>query len=414
MQLDDSVRAIGEFAAAWLEPLFAFCTESLGSEWKDLRARGVASTLSDEDGAAGRQKGSNESTSVTDDMVHEKVVRDWTRAWSQQILGRLLASIGMWFPEAAQIENELASSSRVTAAAAPAKLAKHQQQGNRALGAYVLGAPSVLASALTASLGALKYNDTASASRVLAQLAVMAPSLLLVSLLPMYQPPTPAHASITSNYCARIQGSAPNAGDRCSDLFAWLAADLPNALVDVLRDASLVDLQDAALSLLADLAFTSAAVASRMPIHWSFRNSSGAADQRASAIPLTASIVPVGDPGLVYRQTVVRTMAPALQAAGVAAEEVDQTLTQLAASPAADTKHRRALLKIALQPLLAVEKSKLFSERDPKPAKPSAGRAALDGGLKHVAPASWTNKHDGQSTSVLDNDAQFDLGSLMP
>ncbi|KAJ2769462.1 hypothetical protein IWQ57_003094 [Coemansia nantahalensis] len=130
-----------------------------------------------------------------------------------------------------------------------------------------------------------------------------------------------------------------------------------------------------------------------MPVHWPFRGSSG------------DDAVSVGDPGLLYRQSLLRVV----QAAGGAVDEAEPALAQIAASSAAEGKRRRALLKIALQPLLAVEKSQLFSE-------PQAARRtpAGSGPGKHAAPASWTNRHGGQPTSVLDADPQFDMGALMP
>ncbi|KAJ2711530.1 karyopherin, partial [Coemansia spiralis] len=385
LDIADSVRTVGNFAGAWLEPLFAFCSQRLDAEWHDLRARGITAP------PAGDAPANNGPMSVTDDMVHEKVVRDWTRAWAQQILSRLLASIGMWLPEAVQIEHELASSARVPAMPATAA-ATQPQLGNRALGAYILATPSALAATLSTCLSALKHSDTTAATRVLAQLSALAPSLLLVSLMPMYHPPTPAHASTVASYRTRMQ--------RAPDLLPWLAGDLPAALVALLRDAGLTDLQDAALALLADLAYVSAAIQTRMPVQWPFRSSSGDADQRAAA----GAAIPVGDPGLIYRQSLLGV----LQAAGAATDEIDQALVQIAISPAAESKRRRALLKIALQPLLALETSQLFS--DPHaPRTPAPGRVG-----KHTAPAEWTNKLGGHSASVLDNDSQFDLGALMP
>ncbi|KAJ2787883.1 Exportin-5, partial [Coemansia helicoidea] len=131
----DSVRVVGGFAGAWLEPLFAFCAQHLDAEWRQLRARGIASA------APADAPPEDAPSSVTDDMIHEKVVRDWTRAWAQHVLGRLLASVAAWLPDASQIEHELASSARIAPAPAPPRPAAKQPaaQGSRALGAYILG-----------------------------------------------------------------------------------------------------------------------------------------------------------------------------------------------------------------------------------------------------------------------------------
>ncbi|KAJ1841399.1 karyopherin, partial [Coemansia sp. RSA 2708] len=71
------------FADAWLRPLFAFCTRCLDAEWAELLARGMAP-------AAEIEFAQTEQTSVTDEIVHERIVRDWTRAWSQ-LVAELLA-----------------------------------------------------------------------------------------------------------------------------------------------------------------------------------------------------------------------------------------------------------------------------------------------------------------------------------
>ncbi|KAJ2550138.1 karyopherin [Coemansia sp. RSA 1878] len=385
--LDQSRDTIGRFAASWLSPLFAFCTNKLDAEWHTLVTRGM--TPSNQ--ASGLQSA---EVSVTDEMVHEQIVRDWTRAWSQLVV-ELLVSVARWFPDAAQIENELASASRVTVS-----LTGH---GNAALGAFILSSADALAGTLTTALTVLKYKDAVSVQRVLQQLSDLAPSLVLISLLPMYSPPTPTHASISNAYTSRIQGSLSAAEDACSSVFTWLATDLTSALVDVLRDPFLISQQTMALAVLADLLFYSSSIASdRVPQHWSFRNSSGNIDQRA--MDNSDKIVPVGDPGLVFRTAVQRTMAHALQTANISAEDVANTIIQLTTTSA---KRSRALLRESLHTMLAVEKSQLFSET-------KATSKSVDSQLTRNAPASWTNKHAGNSTSVLDNDADFDLGSIMP
>ncbi|KAJ2357576.1 karyopherin, partial [Coemansia sp. RSA 2618] len=394
-QLEQCRETIASFASTWLGPLFTFCTNKLDAEWHELMARGMALASNEEiaavaaSGSSQQQQhsittanGDGSEPSVTDEMVHERVVRDWTRAWSRLVVD-LLASVARWFPEAAQIENELSSASRVTASATSTS-STGPKQANAALGAFILNSASAFAGTLTTALTVIRYRDSVSVQRVLLQLAELAPSLVLVSLMPMYSPPTPAHASICNAYTSRIQGSLTSAAaDACSSVFTWLATDLTSALVSVLRDAFLIGQQDAVLSLLADMLFFSSSIASdRVPQHWSFRNSSGDIDQRVASSTADdgSKIVPVGDPGHVFRLAVLRTMMPDLQATNVAHDEVDQTVAQLIATSA---KRRRALLKVTLQPLLAVEKSQLFSE-----AKDQPKRSAADAVLTRNAPAS--------------------------
>ncbi|KAJ1744327.1 karyopherin [Coemansia sp. RSA 1821] len=394
-QLNECRAAIARFVLSWLNPLFSFCTEKLGREWRDLLARGTDLT-SDEQPSA--------ESSVSDDMIHEKVVRDWTRAWSQLIF-ELLASVMRWFPQAAQIENELSSAARITTTIVESKV------GNPALGAFILDSADTFASTLSAALTTLHFKDSTSVHRVLLQLTELAPSLAIVSLMPMYVPPTPTHASICSTYTSRIQSSLTNMGaDACSSVFTWLATDLALGVVHVLRDTHLIDQQDTALALLADLLYFGSAISSgRLPQHWAFRNSSGDIDQRVAANASDAKIAPVGNPGQVFRRAVLQTMLPSIQEAQMSEEDVEHAVQQL--MDAANGKHRRALLKVGLQPLLAVESSQLFSES--KSSAKQSQHQITDSALDRKAPSSWTNKHSGHS-SVLDNDAQFDLGEIMP
>ncbi|KAJ2851995.1 karyopherin [Coemansia brasiliensis] len=394
-QLNECRAAIARFVSSWLNPLFSFCTEKLGQEWRELLARGAGLALDEQPSL---------ELSVSDDMIHEKMIRDWTRAWSQLIF-ELLASVMRWFPQAAQIENELSSAARVTTAIVESKV------GNPALGAFILDSANAFSSTLSAALTTLQFKDSMSVHRVLLQLTELAPSLAIISLMPMYVPPTPTHASICSAYTSRIQSSlTAMASDTCSSVFEWLATDLVLAIVHVLRDPLLIDQQDTALALLADLLYFGSAISSgRLPQHWAFRNSSGDIDQRVAVNNSDAKIAPVGDPGQVFRHAVLQTMLPSIQEAQVSEEDAEHAVQQLA--DATNGKHRRALLKVGLQPLLAVENSQLFSESNSS-AKQVQQKVA-DPALNRKAPSSWTNKHTGHS-SVLDNDAQFDLGEIMP
>ncbi|KAJ2159049.1 karyopherin [Coemansia sp. RSA 552] len=345
-----SVKAVQEFAGCWLPPLFGFCEQRLTSEWQQLQAAPSGSEVADE-------------------VVHEKVVRDWTRAWSQ-VVAELLQALAAWIPGPAQIENELASAARVSASSG---------RGSRALGRFLLSGPP-LAIALTASLCVLRLGDAPSTRRVLLLLAELVPSLTLLALLPLHAPPTPTHASIVNTYSERLTHVMDG-------LLPWLTRDLAPALADVLRNPALVDQQDLALTLLADLAYYSTSL-SRMSTHWTVRNS--AADQPG--------------PGPAFCHALQEVLA---QDSRVSATDVEQQLAEILAE---ESKPRRrcALIKIALQPMLAVEKSKLFDDKQPTHAPaPSV--------LRQEAPAQWTNRFAGaRSASVLDNDAQFDLSSLMP
>ncbi|KAJ2402019.1 karyopherin [Coemansia sp. RSA 2559] len=361
---------VATFVPAWLLPLFSFCTQRLQTEWRDLLARGAVLTSKEDikavalgkythhgDAAAAGDRGS--SISVDDDIVQEKMLRDWTRSWSL-LVSDLLAGIAEWIPEATQIEHELLSSSQVSTAPSGTS------ERNRAVGAFLLNSCDVFAATVNTALGALQYKDTQSAQRVLASLSRIASPLVVVALLPMYVPPTQQHAAIVTAYLARMDSSlvkSPSSSsgqDCCSSVFTWLATDLVSVLVGVLRDSALIDLQTSALSLLADLVYFSAAISSRMPRSWMFRTSSGSAGSDAS--PDAGSIVPVGDPGLVFRRAMHGTMLPALEESGIASEEYEHAVAQLT-STVCNVKHRKAIMKVALQPMLAVEKSQLFGDQ---------------------------------------------------
>ncbi|KAJ1666690.1 karyopherin [Coemansia sp. RSA 1646] len=355
-----NMAMVAGFVPVWLEPLFSFCTQRLQTEWRELLARGAVLTSKEDIAAvalgkyAHQENDAASGVSVDDDIVHEKMLRDWTRSWSQ-LVADLLADMAEWIPEATQIEHELLSSSQVSATNSG------DGNRNRAVGAFILNSCDVFATTLSTALGALQYKDTQSVQRVLLSLARVAPSLVVVALLPMYVPPTQQHAAIVSAYMARMDRSLVKpTGHGCSSVFTWLATDLVNVLVGVLRDSALIDLQPSALGLLADLVYFSAAISSRMPRSWTFRNSSGSA---GNGSPSADAILPVGDPGLVFRRAMHETILPALQASGITSDDFEHSIAQLT-STACDAKHRKAIIKVALQPMLAVEKSQLFDDKN--------------------------------------------------
>ncbi|KAJ2725134.1 karyopherin [Coemansia sp. Benny D115] len=416
---EQRIEIVESFVPVWLSPLFEFCTQKLGAEWQTL----LASDNSQEGGP--RQEA---SASVDDDIVREKMLRDWTRAWSH-VLSEILAATSVLIPEAVRIEHDLMSSARVSAVgSSTASFTTDSGAGsaaknplappaNHILGMYVLRSAGVFAGSLSAALATLQFaKDTQASYRVLTALASLAPSLTLVALMPLYMPPTPAHASTVAAYTSRIHPSsllgASGSGDPKKDietmsraLLSWISTDLINVMMGVLQDPFLIDLQDHTLSILADVLYYSSSVSTRMPVNWMFRDSSGASES--------------GDPGSMLRQSILRSIVQLMgTASGVSADEVEQTVVQVAAE--SDGKRRRALLRVALQPALAVEKSQLFGSNDgaassasAKSKKKSAGDQALSS-YSVDAPESWTNRSAGQSSSLLDNDGQFDLSSLMP
>ncbi|KAJ2829119.1 hypothetical protein GGI24_002217 [Coemansia furcata] len=210
----------------------------------------------------------------------------------------------------------------------------------------------------------------------------------------MYEPPTPALASTATAYSARLDASLTVAASGTySSIFAWLASDCVSSLTSVLRDPMLIDVQDHALLGISDLVYFSASITERMPINWSFRHSSGAAD--------------TGDPGLAFRHAVLSSLVAGLEIGDPLS--VENTFAQIVSE--SESKRRRALLRVALQPMLAVEKSKLFEDKTrAKPTKPKHGLAATE----HDVDGSWSNKLAGRNASVLDNDDHFDLSSLLP
>ncbi|KAJ2071778.1 hypothetical protein GGH13_003134, partial [Coemansia sp. S155-1] len=145
---------------------------------------------------------------------------------------------------------------------------------------------------------------------------------------------------------------------------------------------------------IADLIYFSASIVERMPVNWSFRHSSGANTSNVA-----------GDPGLAFRHALLSSLSALDNVDRVSVENAFMLIVA-----ESESKRRRALLRVALQPALAVEKSKLFEDKSQvKPAKPkhlSANEHDVDG--------SWSNKLAGHNASVLDNDDHFDLSSLLP
>ncbi|KAJ2883175.1 karyopherin [Coemansia aciculifera] len=371
------VDAVAAFIPAWLGPLFAFCTEQLGAEWQALAQRNSQPTT-------------NSERDVGTEITRDAVIRDWTRAWSQ-LLAELLSSIVYWIPDATQIEHDLMSSARVAI-----DVANKPNTGNPALGSWLLHTPDMFAATLTACLSALRFSDTQAVNRTGMLLASLTPSLALIALMPMYEPPSPALVSTATSYTSRLDSSLTvSSNGACSSIFAWLVSDCVSALAAVLRDPLLIDVQDHVLLGVADLVYFSASIVERMPVNWSFRHSSGANTSNVA-----------GDPGLAFRHAVLSSLLASLD--NVDRVSVENTFALIVGE--SESKRRRALLRVALQPALAVEKSKLFDDKtQAKPAKPkhlSANEHDVDG--------SWSNKLAGHNASVLDNDDHFDLSSLLP
>ncbi|KAI9500042.1 armadillo-type protein [Coemansia spiralis] len=325
--LNDVVRPIispahsdAEFVQPWLPHLFGFCTERLDREWHEQMVRGVVLRTQEDIKAValGLVNVDVGASDTMDDIVREKLLRDWTRAWSQVVVG-LLGSILAVVPEAAQIEHAMQSSARVDA-----KQPSAQQ--------LLLSSPEMLSGALDATVHMLNYKDTQAMQRLLAVLVQLAPSLLLVSLMPMYQAPSQQQTSAVNAYLARVPDQAR--------ISPWLVQLAPG-LITVLRDPHLVSLQPVVLGLLADLLHYSGAI-ERMA--WAFRSSSG------------HNVV--GDPGLALRHVLYGAVRPMVHNT-----EFEQAGEELARNGSLDSKRRRAMLKVALQSVLAVEKSQLFEDK---------------------------------------------------
>ncbi|KAJ2003247.1 karyopherin [Coemansia thaxteri] len=366
---EQSLEAVRRFVPPWLDPLLLFSSERLATQWHDLSA------------AAARRD-------EADEIAHENALREWTRSWSL-LLADLLRAALVWIPDAARIEHDLASAARISPAAA-----QSAEHGNGALGLYLLGSQDALAGALTACLVSLRLPDTQSAGRVAALLGVLAPSLALIALMPCYDPPTPAHASTVSAYVARLDSALLQGSDAASGLGAWLSSDCVAALAAVLTSPQLVSVHDQALLALADLLYYSASFEARMP--WAIRRLASTGDP----------------PGQAMRHEMLRSLLAALHQ-GASGPPVCLETAELAAAQVAaesDAKRRRALLRVALQPAMAVETSKMFGDS----AKPLPRSRLPTSGERDVS-ESWSNKKGTQvHGSVLDDDEHFDLGLLMP
>ncbi|KAJ2808997.1 karyopherin [Coemansia guatemalensis] len=373
---------------AWLVPLAVVCVRRLDAEWLTIEQTAPISADHSLDAAA-------------EEIVRERAVRMWTRAW-----GRLVCELleGCAVTDAARLESEL-TSAKVRAssgAAGDTSASTSAAHGNPVLGRQLLGS-DLFADVLGAAVGVLRYPDTAAARLVLARLAELAPSLAIVALLPLHCPPTPALASVANALLERIKCARPASDGACSPLFGWVATELVPALLRVLASPRLIDCQEVTLGILADV-FHASAVFARISTHWPRRYSSGDADQLS---PQTA-----GDPGHIFRQTSLRAMTPVLQSAEVSADDVENALESAATT--SESRRRRALLKMALMPLLAVEQARQFA--NPKDhSHRNHLRSFEESGITRAAPADWTNKLAGGATaSVLDNDSEFDLATLMP
>ncbi|KAJ1848401.1 hypothetical protein LPJ73_003989, partial [Coemansia sp. RSA 2703] len=334
-------------------------------------------------------------------VVRDKLLRDCSRAWAH-VLADLLAALTMHVPDAARIEHDLAGGARI------AEHTTAAQEGNTALAVFLATSErGVLAATLRAALRLLRCaRDTAALRRVLTPLAALAPSLALLALLPQYTAPTPAQASTQTAYQARLApaalGQPPDAG--CAAfLGAWLADEYCAALVHVCRDAYHVDAHDAVLHALADLAYYSAALHARMPAAWAGR-------QGAEHV----------DPGLALRRALAQSVCRLGQLnthndGGDAGEAVLRAFEECAAE--ADGRRRRAVLRLAMAPMLAVEQSRMFgTSKDAAKAVRkllNAETRDTEGGLARDAPAAWTNRSAGQSHALVDSE-DFDLAAVMP
>ncbi|KAJ2594459.1 karyopherin [Coemansia sp. RSA 1721] len=373
----EGVAVLARFLPAWLPPLFDFCSSSLQEAWQAAAA--------DRDGEP-----------VDDAMVREKLLRDWTRAWSQ-VLADLLSSLATWLPDAARIRNDLQSGARIAAHAVQAEPSAATAGANRALGAFLLRSPTqMLASLLTAALRLLRVaKDTQAVDRVLAAVADLAPKFSLLVLAPLHVPPTPAHASTAAAYAARIAaGSLTTDNTSVADaLRYWLTADLIPSLIAVLQDAYQIDSQDAALAALADVIHYTAGFSLLVPT-WTARDSSGANE--------------LGDPGNVLRHAVLQAAVD--NANTVAMADLVLAADQVVDEP--DARRRRALVRVAMLPALAVEQSRLFGGGN-KGAERRADSARSTG---VSVPGDWTNRAmgGGGGASVVDSDEHFDLAALIP
>ncbi|KAJ1822600.1 karyopherin [Coemansia sp. RSA 2599] len=388
----DGVDTLARFLPAWLPPLFDFCSHRLQDEWQAVVAE------------------DSRQESVEEDMVREKLLRDWTRAWSH-VLVELLGSLSLWIPEASRIHHDMMHAARISAHPSPSSLggSVSSEPGSTvgrswALGAFVLRSPAqMLAGVLTASLRMLRFaKDTQSVDRVLGAVAEIAPAFVLLALAPRHLPPSPAHASTASAYLSRIAAGSLTGDTTCTvshALDAWLTTDLAATLVGVLRDPFQIDSQDAALVVLGDLLYYAASFSRHMQPSWTPRDSSGANE--------------LGDPGRVLWTAVLRAAAAAT---GVLLADLEIAAEQVVEE--ADSRRRKALLRVAMLPALAVEKSQMFgggsnNSKLDKAKKTIHGKRAGGVGV----PDEWTNRSQGARGDLLgdgDGDEHFDLAALIP
>ncbi|PIA13029.1 hypothetical protein COEREDRAFT_83750 [Coemansia reversa NRRL 1564] len=375
-------------AEAWLVPLAVVCMRRLDGEWQSLEQTTSFSA-------------GNSQLAATEEIIHERSVRMWTRAWSRFVCELLEGCI---ISDAARLESELTSGKvrTLSIAVGAVSVSGNKVQGNSVLGEYLLGSDLII-DVLGAGLGIIRYPDTSAACLMLLRLAELAPSLTIVALLPLHCPPTPALASIVNGLLERIKCARLVSDGACSRLFGWLTNELVPALLRLLTSPSLVDCQDLTLGVLADV-FYASAIFSRISTHWSRRYSSGDADNNTQQI--------VGDPGHVFRQMSLNAMTPALHSVEISADDVEHAFESV--TTVSESRRRRALVKMALMPLLAVEQARQFD--NPKDHLPQKNRGDFEeSAITRAAPADWTNKlAAGATASILDNDSEFDLATLMP
>ncbi|KAJ2612274.1 karyopherin [Coemansia sp. RSA 1365] len=373
---------VGATAEAWLVPLAVVCMQRLDSEWQSLEQ---STSLSEDSQLA-----------VTEEIIRERAVRMWTRAWSRLICELLEGCV---VSDAARLESELTSTKVRTPTVGDVSVSGNVVHGNPVLGAHLLGS-DLFVDVLGAALGVLRYPDTAAARLVLLRLAELAPSLTIIALLPLHCPPTPALASIVNGLLERIKCARLIKEGECSPLFGWLATEFVPALLRVLASPRLVDCQDITLGVLADV-FYASAIFSRISTHWPRRYSSGEANVSQQI---------VGDPGHVFRQMSLNAMAPALHSVEISTDDSEHAFESVATI--SESRRRRALLKMSLMPFLAVEQARQFD--NPKNHLTRGGDFE-ETEITRAAPAHWTNKlAAGATASILDNDSEFDLAALMP
>ncbi|KAJ1929444.1 hypothetical protein EC988_010102, partial [Linderina pennispora] len=193
-----------------------------------------------------------------------------------------------------------------------------------------------------------------------------------------YAVPTPAHASTVNSYLAHVHPSLVDNKSGGTILSSWLCRDFVQATVSVLRSPQLLDVQDLALAMFADVLHFSS-FAKHMPVNWKLHSKDV--------------------PDRAFRSTMVYSMVPAITESGVLGEDLEKALEMIVGET--DAKRRKALLRLALLPMLAVEKSQMFSKKAEKKKQTAAQNV----------PEEWTTR---STLSLFDNDDEFSLGSIMP